>query len=98
MILIIQNKDTNSNISDYENIIVLKSICDVKTYTEKQYTIILIDIIIDEDGVLEKYNFSIEELFVMLNIVAIITNTRSLHLQNICKYYKIPLIELRYWK
>lgn len=98
MLLVIQNKESNTSIYGNENIVVLKSVCDLKTYRTGQYTILLVDIEIDENGVISKYNFAFEELIITLNVISIITNKSSSQLQNICNYYNIPLIELNYRK
>lgn len=96
MILIIQNNDTNTRFNIPDKFLLFKRICDVKTYGQEPYTIILIDININDEGVVEKYNFPFEELIVSLNVVSVITNKQSIKLQEICNYYKIPLLELNY--
>lgn len=96
MILIIQNGDTNTSFSIPEKFLVFKKICDVKTYGKEPYTIVLVDINVNDEGVVEKYNFMFEELIISLDVVTVITNKQSFKLQEICNYYKIPLLELKY--
>lgn len=95
MVLIINKDSTNINYND-ENMIVLRSVCDLKTYECTSYTIVLIDIEIDDEGIVEKYNFSFEEIIITLDVVAVITNKKSNTLQEICNYHKIPLLVNKY--
>ena len=96
MILIIQNDYLNTSISIPDKFQIFKSICDVKTYREDTYTIVLVDINVSDDGVVEKYNFAFEELIVSLNVVTVISNKGSMKLQEVCNYYKIPLLVIKY--
>lgn len=77
MLLIIQNNMYNMNIIENHNVAILRSICDLKTYQACEYTILLIDVQIDENGIIVSHNFSLEEILISLNVVAIIANFKT---------------------
>ena len=47
-------------------------------------------------GIVIGHNFMFEELLTHLNVFAIITNRASNKLREICKYYNLALLELKY--
>ena len=96
MILIIQDNDVNQNYKALDKVILFKSIFDLKTYKTGYYTILLINVEIDNEGIVIGHNFMFEELLTHLNVFAIITNRASNKLREICKYYNLALLELKY--
>ena len=93
MILIIQDEKSKLRFNDCSKFIQFKSICNVKTYSNIPYTILLIDININDEGVVEEFNFLFEELLISLDIVAVISNRYNNKLNEICSDYRVPLIE-----
>ena len=92
MILIINNKNKTPDIEANPNVIIFDELCKIKKYNQQPYVILLLDIEIDKDGILVGYDYFFEELLIMLDVVAIITTKYSEKLQELCHYYKIPLI------
>lgn len=96
MVLIIQDENTNVKFNDPYKFVFLKSACDLKTYRNGSYIIMLINIDVDDEGIVEKYDFHFEELIASLNVIAVITNKDSEKLREICTYYKLSLLQMNY--
>jgi hypothetical protein len=93
MILIIQN-DNASNIYNNKDFFVLKDICKIKELKNPPYTVLLIDIMVDDDGLLEHFNYFFEEIIISLDCIAVITSKPSEKLREICDFHKISLLEI----
>ncbi|MCK9537358.1 MAG: hypothetical protein M0R05_07265 [Bacilli bacterium] len=92
MILIINNKDKLLDIEADPRLIVFEDLCKIKKFNQEPYVILLLDVEIDKAGILSGYVYLFEELFITLDIVAVISTKHSKKLQELCQYYKIPLI------
>lgn len=92
MILIIQNPDLKK--VKNENIIYLDSICNLKYVKEEIEVLVLNGIEVDENGIINIYNFFLEEVMITKNIKIIIANKGNEKLKEICDFYKLSLIEM----
>lgn len=92
MIIIIQNAD-NLNLFNNQAFIELKDICQIKTFKEEPYTILLLNTKIADDGMVENFNFFFEEILITLSVVAVMTNTKSDKLREVCNFHQISLLE-----
>jgi hypothetical protein len=93
MVLIINHKQ-GVNLYNYQHLVVLKDICEIKTLADTEYTVLLLDTHINEDGVIEELKCFFEEIVISLKVVAVITNKKNPKLQEICEFHQISLVEI----
>ena len=94
MVIIIKNKEYNREIITNDNIVYLDSICKLKNIDDDNNVLILIDLDIDNNGVIKNYNFFLEEVLITINIGTIISNTRNEKVEEICAFHKINYLRL----
>ena len=94
MVIIIKNKEYNREIITNDNIVYLDSICKLKNINDDNNVLILIDLDIDNNGVIKNYNFFLEEVLITINIGTIISNTRNEKVEEICAFHKINYLRL----
>jgi len=93
MILIIDNREQKLDIKANDKLKVIDDLCKIKKFEQRPYALLLLDVEVDGEGIIKGYNYYFEELLISLDIIAIITTKTSQKLQEICDYYKIPLIK-----
>ena len=94
MVIIIKNKEYNREIIANDNIVYLDSICKLKNINDDNNVLILIDLDIDNNGVIKNYHFFLEEVLITINIGTIISNTRNEKVEEICAFHKINYLRL----
>lgn len=95
MFIIFNTNSEKIKLYNAEDCIIFEDICNIKYLEDKDYILIIIDSDIDDNGVLQNYDFVFEEILITLNVKMIITNIVSEKLHEITDFYKIPLIELK---
>lgn len=94
MILIIKKRETACAGIDNPDFTIAKSLCALKQYQCEPYVIVLLDAEIDDNGILKELSCFLEELFVALDIIAIISLKTPKILQDLCAYYNVPLFSV----
>ncbi|MDD4000984.1 MAG: hypothetical protein PHX62_08870 [Bacilli bacterium] len=94
MVLIVHH-DKYLNLFNNEQFVVLNDICELKHFKEAEYTVLLLDVDINDDGILKELNCFFEEIVISLKIIAIITNKTNEKLREICSFHKLSLLEFQ---
>jgi hypothetical protein len=93
MILIL-NHDRDFNLYNNKQFIRLKDACDIKKLEDGQYTVLMLDTEINNEGIIEELSMFFEELIISVNVVAVITTKASEKLREICNFHNISLLEI----
>ena len=93
MILIIKSEQS-INLLNNEKFIVLNDICEIKHLQAEPYSILLLNVTIDDEGIIKEFNYYFEEIIISLDIVAIITTKPSKKLREICDFHHLSLLEV----
>jgi hypothetical protein len=93
MILII-NHDKELNLYNNKHFVVLKDICEIKHLKDEEYTVLLLDVDINDDGIIKELSSFFEEIIITLKVLAIISNKVNEKLREICSFHKISLLEI----
>ena len=94
MFIIFNTNEEKIKLHNAEDCIIFDDICNVKYLKDDDYILIIIDSVINEEGMLSNYDFVFEEILITLNVKMIITNIVSDKLRDITDFYKIPLVEV----
>lgn len=89
LILISSNKKIN-----LKNMIFLDKMCHLKRIKDKNNTLIIDCSLLNDDGIINKYNYFLEEVFITININTVISINTNSKIKEICKYYNLELIEI----
>lgn len=87
------NKDKVKVYND-DNYKYMDNFCNLSEIKDSNNILILRNINVKKDGILKKYDYFLEEIFISLNIDLVISNKKNKKLIEICKYYKIPVVFL----
>lgn len=87
------NKDKVKVYND-DNYKYMDNFCNLSEIKDSNNILILRNITVKKDGILKKYDYFLEEIFISLNIDLVISNKKNKKLIEICKYYKIPVVFL----
>jgi len=93
MVLIL-NHEQGINLFNNQYFVVLKDLCEIKHLDDKEYTVLLLNIKINEDGLLEDFHYFFEEIVITLKVVAVITDHPHEKLREICAFHNISLLEI----
>lgn len=93
MVLII-NHCRNLNFLNNEKFVVLKDVCELKHLHDEDYTVLLLDVDINEDGIIRELSCFFEEILITLRVLAVITTKANDKLREICSFHKISLLEI----
>jgi len=93
-VVLIINNEKDISIFNNKQFIQIKDICEIKELNESPYTVLLLDVAINDEGVIEEFNFFFEEIIITLDIIAVITNKENKKLREICDFHKISLLEI----
>jgi hypothetical protein len=94
LVIIIKNKEYNREVIENENIVYLDNICKLKQINDDNNVLILIDLDIDNNGVIMNHHFFLEEVLITINVGTIISNTRNEKVEEICAFHKINYFRL----
>lgn len=86
MVIMISDK-----VKEVKGVYFLDSICQVKEITDKKNYLLLFNCKIKNDGIIEKLNFSLDEVLLVLPVERIVTNDKSNFLKQTAKFYNIYL-------
>ena len=97
MLLIIYPKQINKLFLERfnkEKITFINKICNINKIKNKN-NILLIDCdLLNDDGIIEEYNFCLEELFIVLKVEIILAKNINNKIIEIAKYYNCTIIEI----
>ena len=93
MVLII-NHGRHLNFWNDEKFVVLKDICELKKLQDEEYTVLLLDVDINDEGIIKELSCFFEEIIISLRVLAVITTKTSEKLREICSLHNIPLLEI----
>lgn len=94
MIIVIKDSEYNKEMIENDNIIYINSACELKNINDDQNILILINLDIDNNGIIKNYNFFLEEVLITINVDALISNIPSSKVEEICKFHKINYFRL----
>lgn len=96
MIFLISNPEKKHlKLFNAENkIVFLDSLCLLKKVKDKNNTIIIDNININDEGIIEEFNYFFEEIIISISVSAIITNQLNKKILDISKFHDIPVIAL----
>lgn len=77
-----------------ERVVYLDTLCLIKKVRDKNNIIIIDSININEEGIVEEFNYFFEEIVISINVGLIITNQLNNKLLDIAIFHNIPLIVL----
>ena len=92
MILIASLNKDKVKVYNEENYKYMDNFCNLSEISDSNNILVLRNINIKSDGIIKKYDYFLEEIFISLNIDLVISNKKSKKLIEICEYYKIPVI------
>lgn len=84
------HKSFNAN----QKVVYLDTLCLIKKVRDKTNIIIIDKININEEGIVEEYNYFFEEILISINVSLIIANQLNNKLLEIVDFHNIPLIIL----
>lgn len=97
MLIIIWPSKNNKSFLDrikYEKILFLNKICDLKQIKEKKNILLINGLLLNEKGIIDEYNYFLEEVFISINITDVICINKNSKLEEICRFYKVNLINI----
>lgn len=94
MMVLIINHDRKLNFLNDEKFVVLKDICELKNLQDEEYTVLLLDVDITDDGIIKELSCFFEEIVITLRVLAVITTKANEKLREICNFHKISLLEI----
>lgn len=89
LIIISPNKKDN-----FKNIIFLDKICHLKKIKDKNNILIIDCNILNNNGIISKYNYFLEEVFISINIDKVISINTNNRIKEICNFYNVELIDI----
>lgn len=72
----------------------MDNFCNLSEYNDENNILILYNINVNKRGIIKKYDYVLEEVFITLPINLVITNKCNNKIKEICKFYKIPLLKI----
>lgn len=93
MVLII-NHGRNLEFLNAEQFVVLRDICELKKLQDAEYTVLLLDVDITDEGIIKELSAFFEEIVISLRVLAVITTRKSEKLREICSFHQISLLEI----
>lgn len=92
MLIILGKKSTNNKKID--NLIFLEKVCSLKNIKNKNNVLVVGDININDEGLVEEYNFYLDEVFITIKIDYVISLKKMNKLSEICSFYNVDLIDI----
>lgn len=97
MLIIISPHKNNKSFSEAKNdnkILFLDKICHLKKIKDKNNILLINCNLLNDNGIIELYNFCLEEVFISLKINIVISINSNNKIQEICDFYQINLINI----
>jgi len=94
MVIVIKDKDYNREIINNDTIMYIDKPCNLKSIKDEKNTLILINLDIDNYGIIKNYQFFLEEVLITINVETIISNTPNDKVKEICDFHKVNYFRL----
>lgn len=78
-----------------KNLIFLDKLCHLKNNKDKYNSIFIDCSMLTEEGIIKDFNYSLDEVFITNNINNVVCINKNNKIKEICKYYKVNLIEIK---
>ena len=75
-------------------VINMQATCNISRIKSKNNILIIKDVTINEEGVINEHQFSLDEVLMSGKFKLVISKEKQEKLVEICNYYNIPLLEL----
>lgn len=72
----------------------MDNFCNLNEYNDKNNILVLYNITINKKGIIKKYDYVLEEVFITLPIDLVVTNKCNNKLKEVCDFYKIPILKI----
>jgi hypothetical protein len=92
LVIVVKNHEYQQEITNNENINYLVKVCHLKNIKSESNCIVLIDVNIDDEGVVTDYDFFLEEVIITIPIDTIICNFDNKKVREICDFHKLNLL------
>lgn len=89
MVFLISKKET-----DLDDIIQMEATCNMSQIPTDDNILVIADVTISQEGVVNELQFSLDEVLMSGKFKLVITKNRIEKLEEICSFYKVPLLEL----
>ena len=75
-------------------IMILDKVCNLKQNKDKSNTILIDCNSLNDEGIINEYNFPLEEVFITVSINCVICVNKNKKIEEICNFYKCNLISI----
>ena len=96
LMIIYPNKKINLFLEREKNnkLLILDKICHLKNVKDKNNDLLIDCKYLKDNGIIKEYNYSIEEVFISINVNNVICINENDKIKEICNFYKINLISI----
>jgi len=94
MVIVIRDSGYDKEVIYNDNILYIEKACEVKDIEDEHNILILLDLDIDNNGVIKNHQFFLEEVVISIKVDTIISNTPNEKVKEICDFHKINYFRL----
>lgn len=94
MVIVIKDSAYDKEVKHNDNIIYIEKTCALKDIEDEHNILILLNLDIDNNGVIKNHQMFLEEIIISINVDTIISNTPNEKVKEMCDFHKINYFRL----